>query len=366
MARGKRKKIASGVYEDSSGIAAIVSVHGRRKEKRYPKGTPLKELRRWQADMRSALQGLASPAHRGTLTAEVARFLKQHKHLKSWRSRRIELGHWIARYGTWSRWKIGKAQVLESRVAWLEAGKSPKTINNRVAALSSLYHALDGKRAPTPCDEVEALPWTPPPPRVVGPTTILTVFQNIQTHPGLRKARYKHLARFMVTASTGRRPCEVMRTEPGDLDYERRVWRTRDAKGGYTPGGLYLNDDMLIAWQFFAAVGCWGAYRTADHARALRVCGWPAGIRPYNLRHTLGITLSEAGVDLKAVADWLGQSNTDVTRAHYVPVLGSRMQASSNVLSGRFGWEAPTPPDESKKFMAPDDGTLRKSRKQGG
>ena len=40
----------------------------------------------------------------------------------------------------------------------------------------------------------------------------------------------------MVFATTGKRPSEVQRTEPPDVDLERHVWIPRDGKGGFYPG----------------------------------------------------------------------------------------------------------------------------------
>ena len=54
---------------------------------------------------------------------------------------------------------------------------------------------------------------------------------------GLLRSR-KTRARFLVLATTGRRPCEVMRAKPEDVNIEVRVWVPRDAKGGYFPRRL--------------------------------------------------------------------------------------------------------------------------------
>lgn len=69
----------------------------------------------------------------------------------------------------------------------------------------------------------------------------------------------------------------------------------------------------------------WGVFRTPRFARAIRAAGWPAGVRPYQLGHTVGVRLSEAGVDLADVAAWMGHKRIETTRQRHVPVLGSRM-----------------------------------------
>jgi integrase len=146
-------------------------------------------------------------------------------------------------------------------------------------------------------------------------------------------------ARFMVIASCGVRPSEVMRAQPDDVDLERRVWRVRDGKGGYRPGGLYLIDDMLAAWRVFVAAAAWGPFREGSWVRTLRAAGWPATLRPYHLRHSVGIELSEAGTDLADIAAFLGHTRVQTTRSHYVPVLSGRMKDASERLTGRIVWD---------------------------
>jgi integrase len=75
--------------------------------------------------------------------------------------------------------------------------------------------------------------------------TIAAVAAQLEEHERrgwLRSAKTR--ARFMVLASTGKRPSELMRAQPHDVDFVRRVWTVRDGKGGWSPG-IYLNDDML-------------------------------------------------------------------------------------------------------------------------
>jgi len=141
----------------------------------------------------------------------------------------------------------------------------------------------------------------------------------------------------MVLAATGKRPSEVMRAEPGDVDLARRIWRVRDGKGGWS-AGLWLNDDMLAAWTLFAAARAWGTFDVSSFDRTLRGAGWPADVRPYNLRHAFGIALSEQGEDLADIQAMMGHKRIATTRLHYVPVLGSRLKDASERLSGRLQW----------------------------
>ena len=83
---------------------------------------------------------------------------------------------------------------------------------------------LDGPRALTPVDNVAQLT-VPDSVKVLVPAN---VFRMVAANLEDAKTR----ARFMVIASTGVRPAELKRAEPGDIDIDRRVWAVRTAKGG--------------------------------------------------------------------------------------------------------------------------------------
>lgn len=189
--------------------------------------------------------------------------------------------------------------VAKVRAKWHAAGLAPKTINNRVNTLRHLYRSLDGKRAWTPCEDLTPMEVHKTPIRFVTDAVILAVDLKLQELERDRKLRQtKARARFRVVTSTGRRPSEIMRTEPGDLDLERRVWLPRDGKGGFSPGRLphRRHAGRVGAVHCTPPAGrCCTSPRRWPH---MRLAGWPADVRPYNARHTVGITLSESGADL--------------------------------------------------------------------
>ena len=342
--QSRRKRVAKGVYRDRYGLSATVKVgtgaDAIQREKRFPFDTPLGELKTWRDTMRSDLRTARNqrPAHamRGTLEADAKLYLAQVRHLTSFKSRRCEVTAWTKLYGRLRRTHLTATQVREARARWLDEGYTPKTVNNRVQTLRHVYRLLDGKRAPTPVDEVDPLTVPVQTKHNVSPTVFLTVATNLAIDPKTR-------ARFMVIASTGVRPSELKRAEPGDVDLERRVWMVKTGKGG-DPRAFWLNDDMLAAWQAFLSADAWGAFDGSDYAKALYAAGWPTHIRPYQARHSVGIELSERGVDLGDVQGWLGHKHIATTRKHYVGVLPSRLKQASERLDGRFGWEAlPSP-----------------------
>jgi integrase len=341
--RGRRKTIARGIYQDSGGYEVRATVGGNPYSARMPPDSTLEELKQKRAQLETQGRTETPRMARGTLAADAPRYIKLIKHLESWKDRQAHLNAWIGLYGSVARHRLTSADVLAARVVWLEQQKpaAPKTINHRVDTLRNLYRTLDGKNAWTPCDEIEPLPVPKTPIQRISNALILTVDQNLQAMEAKRTGPpwdAKTRARFRVFVSTGKRPCEIMRAQPGDVNLEARVWVPRDAKGGFCPG-VYLNDDQLAAWQLFIAEKAWGSYSTGAFARTLRSAGWPAGIRPYQARHTTWITASERGIDLEDISVGAGHKDPRMTRRVYVPVLNSRLQRLGEALEGRFnGW----------------------------
>jgi hypothetical protein len=151
-----RKRSPKGVYQDACGLKAAVKVgtgpDARQQAKRFPFDTPLKTIKAWQGDTRSALgraAGRSPDTARGTLLADGAAYLTQVKTLVSYKSRVCEVNAWTALYGRLRRSQITAEHVRKARGTWIDAKVAPKTINNRVQTLRHLYRVLDGKRAGT-------------------------------------------------------------------------------------------------------------------------------------------------------------------------------------------------------------------------
>jgi integrase len=348
--RGKRTRLAKGIYRDKSGLSATVAIGTgaakQQREKRYPHGTPLKDMKQWQLDTAATLREDVGVAKRGTLAADAKRYLHLVKYLKNWSGVRSEVRAWTALYGARHRSQITPAHVLEARVKWLAEGYAPKTVNDRVGRLRRLYRTLDAtpqrKKPPTPCDTIEDL-YVVEAPSVVPEEAmvweVLAKLEEGERNGTLRDAKTR--ARFLVQATTGKRPSEVMRTEPLDLDLTARTWRVRNGKGGQGPG-IFLNDDMLEAWLVFIEADAWGWFNTGSVARVLRHAGWPAGLRPYNMRHAVGQKMQAAGVELPDIQAHYGHKQLTTTRKHYVPILDSRLESASRKIDGRMARKAGT------------------------
>lgn len=337
--KGNRSTVTRGVYKDSGGFEVRIVVGGQPYSSRMPLDSTLNELKAKRAEL--AKQGHTDTPlpERGTLKHAVPTYLRLVAHLASVDDLEDHLNAWCDEIGHVQRHRITDRDVLATRNLWLARKLSPKTVNNRVGTLRNLYRRLDGKRARTPCDEVEPLPVPKTPIQRVSDAAILAVDAELQKHEAagtLRNAKTR--ARFRVLCSTGKRPIELMRALPLDVNIEARVWVPRDAKGGYC-AGVYLNDEQRAAWELFIAADAWGSFNLGAFARTIRSCGWPAKVRPYQARHSTWMAASERGVDLADIAAGAGHTDARLTRRMYVPVLNSRLQRLGEALDGRFqGW----------------------------
>jgi site-specific recombinase XerD len=339
------KKLSTGIYRDRYGIRAIVHIAAGRKEKRFDPDTPLHDIKRWRNEMKVKLERLhpqkkAGAIGRGTFSAAVRKHLKTLT-IASWKSRRSELKAWEKRFGKVKRTRISSDHVRAAVKAWTDDGVPPKTVLNRIRALTAMYHDLDGPDAWTPADGVPLPKVSRRLPAHVSVAIIRAVENKLR-----EQADPKIHARYMVLTATGARPAHLKRAKPGDVDLKGRRWNVPAAKGG-NPIELWLNDDMLAAWRAFVAANAWGDFDATEYAKAVRAAGWPADVPPYNAKHTLGRDLGEAGVDLETIADWYGHTDTKTTRI-YTGVIASKLKAASEAINGRLGWGANSGPKRKK------------------
>lgn len=319
----RRTRLAEGVFEDRYGLAAIVKVGGLQKEKRFPLGTDLAILRRWRHAMRAELEDTRSQALAlvtGTLAHDGDTFITRKKGQAAFKADRSHLRAWYPTFGPVLRSKITRDQIESQLALWRQKNVAVRTIRHRCRVLRECYRSLDGVHAKTPLDHLH-LPKLPAPRPVAVPVkTIRGVAASL-----LKAGLTLDYARFVVRAITGQRPAQVMRAMPADLDFSRKLWFVRSAKGG-NPIPFPLNPEAVKAWKYFAKVEAWGVFDTARACDVARAHGWPADIPLYALRSTFAIDLILQGANIGDIQGLLGHAQIQTTRDHYASIQVARLK----------------------------------------
>lgn len=316
----RRLRITEGIYRDRYGLGATVKVGRIQREKRFPIGTKIEVMQSWRTQMRAELDEAGPHPVTGTLETDAARFLARRR--KNDASDRSHLSAWYPKFGKLLRSRITATDCQAQIDAWVAGHVAARTIRHRRRLLRALYRTLDGPRVKTPVDYVK-LPKIPDAHPVAVPiATIQKVAKALAKRPKARKV----YARFLIRAVTGQRPAQVMRAQPSDIDFQRKLWFVRSAKGGH-PVPFPLNAEAIRAWKLFAAADAWGTFAPRQDARVLRRAGWPTGIRPQALRSTFAIDLLLKGANLGEIQGLLGHKQIQTTRSHYGPVLVALLKA---------------------------------------
>ena len=343
----KRTCVATGIYADRYGFLATVTLGGVRRDQRFPPDTAIAFMESWRIRTRAELdedaadtQAIDEPIPvRGTFAGDLPRYLKLIASRASYKSDRSHLSAWLPLVGHLKRTAIRPSHVRAAFAAWATAGKSPRTIRHRRRVLRELYQALDGAHARPPLKGVKVPKPEDPHPTPVPLATIQRVAASLKKGKAGRqrcgptrklvRVQYaepaKARARFLVRATTGQRPSQIMRAKPADVDLTRRIWFVRAGKGGH-PIPLPLTPDMVRAWKAFAAADAWGPFDSRSFSKTLRRHGWPKGVRPYNLRHTFAIDHLLAGTPIGDLQGLLGHRQIETTRKFYGPVLLARLK----------------------------------------
>ncbi len=356
----RRTRIAQGVFADRWGVAATVKVGRVQREQRFPRGTDLDTMQRWQHRMRAELheekpEADEAPITRGTLAADAARYLKQIAGRPGFKADQSHLRAWLDRLGPRLRAKIKAGDVRLALAEWRTSGRniggrgktiryatgqpaSEKTLQQRWRVLKHLYKTLDGPKAKTPCDDVER-----PKPGAATPVGVdVEIVQRVADRlrkrakgTPLRSQERQDHARYLLLTTTGQRPAQVMRAIAEDFKLREQFWIVRGAKGGPTHA-IHLNAEMRIAAKLLLQAGALGVYNDEKLLDVVRSAGWPKTIPLYNARHSLAIDAIAAGADLGDIQAMLGHASIETTRKFYGGILRLRQKGVGRSLEGRL------------------------------
>ncbi len=335
---------APGIYRMDNGSYRVIARVGDRrtgprpKEKRFPAGTALRVMKRWQEDRRSELRREELRPVRGTLTADVERYLEKPevKRLVSYKTRLSDTRSWCERFGHLRRDRI-TSEMLQGQIDdWVEASFAAWTIRHRINALRQIYKVLDGEGSDNPVLDVKAPSKPRAIPRAIDYDTIRTTFNQM----GASATK----GFLMIVAFCGFRPEEIRRTEPWmvrlDPDAPHVIRNT--AKGGDVTV-VPLSAEGVLAWRMFIEHGGFDKRpevtdrrgrprrsRTFPNAnrdwKAAMVRGGFAQTRCYNLVHSYCTQLLlNGGADVSLVQKARGHRDIRTTLAYTQVVIDPRL-----------------------------------------
>jgi hypothetical protein len=202
--------VAPGVYKLDDGRYRVVAhagnsrVNQRRKEKRFPASTGMREMKGWQANVRAGFQRDGLRVQRDTLAADVPRFMRvMNQRLARPEHCEHEINAWLDRFGDRRRHMIETEDVRQQVIEWEGEGLAASTINHRLSALSQLYVVLDGTKAHNPVADAKRMREPQAKPDGRSPETIQRVFAALEARVKAQNRGWRTLARLKVIALTG-------------------------------------------------------------------------------------------------------------------------------------------------------------------
>lgn len=361
MARGKRTRLATGIWQDAYGRTITVKVARVQHERRFPLDSPIESLvskRRIFID--ELTQKAVARDSRGSLGDDVRRFLatqpkgtarsNYERDCAAWTVLPLEGRTWAER----SRHGITAPEIREQLARWLDAGAAASTVNHRRQALRKLWDVLDGKQAPNPVRDVPRVPPRPDEARAVSPAIIEAIFEAMPDRGRPEKGHPRptvNLAklRLRVLATTGLPPAQVMRLVPGDVDLQARTIYVRPRRKGRGVAGrtLPLTHAAVVALRAFGKANAWGTFSThsmgASFSRAVKTArtAWqaagkrwdvPQGFRAYDMRHSFLSAAYAATGDIRAVAELGLHSSLQTTRRYTEAAVSDRTRTVRDAL----------------------------------
>jgi integrase len=338
MPRSTRTRIAPGIYDDATGRAAKVKVGTHpdclERERRYPAGTSLRTIQRWQNETRTELEKqLETPAARGTFAADVLRYYDtgSFAELTHQEDRRRCLDVWVPIFRVRRRATIRSHEINAQLQAWRASGLSASTCSHRLDAITQLFAVLDGPAAANPARGCIRFRKPDPVARGVPLETIDRIIEAMH-HSRNRARRGATVARVRLMRWTGARPAQIARLDPNtsfDLEHPTLpsvlIPRAKGGKAARVP--LVMPEGVDAATAFLEARAA-GSFNTALAnrmiARACRSLEIPI-ITVYQLRHSVATALRSAGVAVEDVRDTLGHTSATTTAIYAPPVTAIQM-----------------------------------------
>ena len=345
--------LAAGIYKLDNGSYRVVAYAGnsrvdqRRREKRFSAAAGMREMKRWQANVRAAFQLDGLRIRRDTLAADIPRYMRvMNNRLSRPDHREHEIRAWLERFGDRRRHTIETEEVRQQVIEWEADGVAASTVNHRLSALSQLFRVLDGDTSHNPVAGVRRLREPQAKPDGKSPETIQRVFAALERRVTAQNRGWATLARLKVIALTGMRHSQVMRMERDHvfLDHDPPYVLVVDPGKDGEPHAKPLTTDGVEACRLFAQADAWGEFSQSSVYKSWKAACEEAQVRffnPYKLRHSYATALRAQGMDLADVQELMGHKSAKTTQ-RYAMVAPRKMAAAAELLHQAWHHGEPT------------------------
>lgn len=288
--RGKRTRVATGVYRDAYGYAITSKVHGEQKERRYAPESDLDRLIAARANWIVERKSGETPEPKTPYWDAAKAYLKTlPENTKRYQNATNDLHCWRPTFHGLHIRAITAAMIQQQLATWQPQFK-PSTLNKRRQELKNLFDFLGGSN---PLATVPKLRERYDDARGVAPAIVEAVFAE------MRETQTKICLRVMYETSLP--PVDLTRIrEASFLPRKKTIYVPERQKGAGAPAlTMTLTTAGVAALKAFFAAGLEGKtfssgtmWRDFSAAIAKARAAWkgvwpaPANFHPYDLRHS--------------------------------------------------------------------------------
>lgn len=403
----KKRRIATGIYQDASGYEVRACLGSKNTEllehtERFPPSATVESMIIWRDTEKLKLRKARGVGvTRGTVRAKIVDYLATATLSKENRAQRCRFFDWWcddAGLGELPWHKLDAPRLQRALNQLRDDDYAASTVNKVRDALSHVYTVLDGKNAPNPFREIPRQTPPEPEPRGVDYAIIETILYFLRvkwrrsakgqpsrllrekrTLPSLGAIRLRVLAYAPVT------PAQLKLVQPGDLrlDDEKPSILVRGRKKG-KPGAVGWKRKPLLpaavdAFRDFVAANAFGTFtrgslrktfvRARDLAQAeLRKINPQVDLSdmvPYDLRHSFGSLMFQLTGSDAVTGEMLDHKNPVTTKRYRLAAVPAHLQAASDAAARFLAARPPAdlPDTSTRHFLKTTENPFKTLRK---
>lgn len=327
MSRGNRTRLATGIYEDDTGVTIRVSVKGQPRDFQFTATKPperyrrplwsLEELRKERLRIKAREIDIADRAEEtaSTFAADVDRYLKTLSGRTKKDAQRL-LAHW-KKFNDQRRVDLTAVDLRTHAATWTCAAS---TFNHRRQVLINLYQTLDGPQATNPAREIPKRPEEQGAPKALSYDVIAKLLKAMP--------QSQSRARLKLMAYTGLPGAQIAKLTPADWQQTKLRVTPRRKGAGAAGRWIPLSREAQAAMKEFSDTQCWGPFSSHSLYKFWKRHGAPEGSSPYSLRHSWITELyKRSNGDVLAVQQLALHARLEQTKRYAAAALEDRMAA---------------------------------------